>query len=65
MTFDEHTSLAELARRNEAATRGVLERFAIIHCEGCAVPEGSVEQVAKQHKLPVDVVLNALRAEVK
>lgn len=65
MTITAQTNLAELARRNEAATRGVLQRFAIIHCDGCTVPEQTVEQAAAAHKLPVAVVLNALQAEVK
>lgn len=65
MTITAQSNLAELARQNEKATREVLSRFAIIHCDGCTVPNQTVEEVAKAHKLPVNTVLNALKAEVK
>jgi hypothetical protein len=64
MTITAQTNLAELARRSKAATRSVLTRFAIIHCDGCTVPEQTIEQVAVAHKLPVALILNALQAEV-
>lgn len=65
MTITAETNLAALARLNEKATREVLQRFAIIHCDGCTVPDQTVQQAATAHKLPVAVVLNALQAEVK
>lgn len=65
MTITPSTSLAELARTDEAATKGVLARFAIIHCTGCSVPDQTVEEAAKAHKLPVNAVLKALQSEVK
>ncbi len=65
MTITANSNLADLARKDEAATKGVLARFAIIHCMGCSVPEQTVEEAAKAAKLPVNTVLKALQAEVK
>lgn len=65
MNITAESNLAELARHDEAATKNVLARFAIIHCMGCDVPEQTVAQAAKEHKLPVATVVNALKAEVK
>lgn len=65
MTITAETNLAELARKDEAGTKSVLARFAIIHCMGCSVPEQTVAEAAKAGKLPVNTVLKALQAEVK
>lgn len=65
MTITAETNLAELARKDEAGTKAVLARFAIIHCMGCSVPEQTVAEAAKAGKLPVNTILKALQAEVK
>ncbi len=65
MSITEQSNLAELARKDENGTKGVLARFAIIHCMGCSVPEQTVAEAAKANKLPVNTILKALQAEVK
>lgn len=65
MTVTAQTNLAELARTNEAATKEVLARFAIIHCTSCSVPDQTVEQAAQAGKVPTAAVLNALLAALQ
>jgi hypothetical protein len=65
MTITADSNLAELARKDEAGTKSVLARFAIIHCTGCSVPDQTVAQAAKAANLPVATVVKALQAEVK
>jgi hypothetical protein len=62
MNLSGDSRLTELAQVNEAAVRDVLQKFGVIHCAHCTVPDQTVAELCNERKLPHQVVLNALVA---